>query len=132
MGANEIVMDADACSERGKKPRYGVDVINGKVADTAAKGIYEPLRGKEEVMNAATEVACMVLRIDNVIAASKPKESGMAKPGAGGMPGGADMDMYEVGNSFYSPFYFSLWTELCSKKSTDESFVMKGVDLPLA
>ena len=37
-------------------------------------------------------------------------------PGAGSMPGGADMDMYEVGNSFYSPFYFSLWTELCLQK----------------
>jgi hypothetical protein len=85
MGANEIVMDPDAGSERGKKLRYGVDVINGKVADMAAKGIYEPLRVKEEVLNAATEAACMILRIDNVIAASKPKESGMPKPGAGGV-----------------------------------------------
>ena len=81
---------AKAGSERGKKPRYSVDVINGKVADMAAKGIYEPLRVKEQVMNAATEAACMILRIDDVIAA-KPKESRMPKPGAGGMTGGADM-----------------------------------------
>src|ERR671917_418895 len=27
------------------KPKYGVDVINGKVADMAAKDIYEPLKG---------------------------------------------------------------------------------------
>jgi hypothetical protein len=50
----------------------------------------------------------VITNIDDVIAASKPKESGVPKPGAGGMPCGADMDMHEVGNSFYSPFYFSL------------------------
>jgi archaeal chaperonin len=78
----------------GPKPRYGIDVINAKVADMAAKGIYEPLKVKEQVINAATEVACMILRIDDVIAASKPKESGMPKPGAGGgMPGSSDMEM---------------------------------------
>jgi chaperonin GroEL (HSP60 family) len=84
---------AKAGSEGGKKPRYGVDVINGKVVDMAARGIYEPLKVKEQVINAATEVACMILRIDDVIAASKPKQSGMPKPRAGGMPGGADMEM---------------------------------------
>jgi hypothetical protein len=50
----------------------------------------------------------VITNIDDVMAASKPKESGMPKPGAGGMPGGADMHMYEVRNSFYFPFYVSL------------------------
>ena len=72
------------------KARFGIDVINGKVADLAAKEIYEPLAVKEQIINAATEAACMILRIDDVIAASKPKD--MPKPGghAGGM---GDMDM---------------------------------------
>jgi archaeal chaperonin len=72
------------------KARFGIDVINGKVADLAAKDIYEPLAVKEQVINAATEAACMILRIDDVIAASKPKD--MPKPGS---PGGGmgDMDM---------------------------------------
>ncbi|MEP0825123.1 MAG: thermosome subunit, partial [Nitrososphaera sp.] len=82
-------------SSTGGKARYGIDVINGKVADLAAKDIYEPLAVKEQVINAATEAACMILRIDDVIAASKPKD--MPKPGggsAGGMGGGmGDMDM---------------------------------------
>ncbi|MDQ3909325.1 MAG: thermosome subunit, partial [Thermoproteota archaeon] len=76
------------------KARYGIDVINGRVADLAAKDIYEPLAVKEQVINAATEAACMILRIDDVIAASKPKD--MPKPGGhgGGMGGGMeDMDM---------------------------------------
>jgi thermosome len=74
------------------KARYGIDVMNGKVADLAAKDIYEPLAVKEQVINAATEAACMILRIDDVIAASKPKD--MPKGPAGGMGGGmGDMDM---------------------------------------
>jgi thermosome len=68
------------------KPRYGVDVINGKVTDMAAKDIYEPLKVKEQVISAATEVSCMILRIDDVIAASKSKESA-PPPGGGGMGG---------------------------------------------
>jgi thermosome len=69
------------------KPKYGVDVINGKVADMAAKDIYEPLKVKEQVINAATEASCMILRIDDVIAASKSKESGPPPGGGGGMGG---------------------------------------------
>jgi archaeal chaperonin len=71
------------------KARFGIDVMNGKVADLAAKDIYEPLAVKEQVINAATEAACMILRIDDVIAASKPKD--MPKPGGHG--GMGDMDM---------------------------------------
>src|SRR5918912_781389 len=67
------------------KPKYGVDVLNGKVADMAAKDIYEPLKVKEKVISAATEASSMILRIDDVIAASKSKES--APPPGGGMGG---------------------------------------------
>ncbi len=75
------------------KARFGIDVFNGKVADLAAKDIYEPLAVKEQVINAATEAACMILRIDDLIAASKPKD--MPKPGSHGGSGGGmgDMDM---------------------------------------
>ena len=73
------------------KARFGIDVLNGKVADLAAKDIYEPLAVKEQVINAATEAACMILRIDDVIAASKSKD--MPKPGGGMGGGNGDMDM---------------------------------------
>ena len=72
------------------KPKYGVDVINGKITDMAAKDVYEPLKVKEQVINAATEASSMILRIDDVIAASKPKESA---PRPGGGPGGPSPDM---------------------------------------
>jgi archaeal chaperonin len=76
------------------KARHGIDVVNGKVTDLATKDIYEPLAVKEQVVSAATEAACMILRIDDVIAASKTKD--MPRPGGpGGMGGGGmgDMDM---------------------------------------
>lgn len=76
------------------RAKYGVDVLNNKVADLTTKDIYEPLSVKEQVINAAIEAACMILRIDNVIAASKTKDtptpSGTGGPYGGG---GADMDM---------------------------------------
>jgi archaeal chaperonin len=69
------------------KVRYGVDVLEGKVADLASKYVYEPLIVKEQIIKSATEAACMILRIDNVIAASKSKGGG-APPGPGAGAGG--------------------------------------------
>jgi archaeal chaperonin len=80
------------------KAQYGISAIDAKVTDLKAKDIYEPLAVKEQVINAATETACMILRIDDVIAASKSKNmprpggggAGAAGAGGGSMP---DMDM---------------------------------------
>lgn len=72
-----------------EKPKFGIDVLNGKIADMGANNIFEPLLIKENMINAATETASMILRIDDVIAASKSKD--MPRPGGpGGMPGGMD------------------------------------------
>jgi chaperonin GroEL (HSP60 family) len=73
------------------KPKYGIDVINKKIADINARNIYEPLAVKEHIVNGATEVASMVLRIDDVIAASK-SQTPPGPPGGGGAGGygGAD------------------------------------------
>lgn len=42
---------------------------------------------KEQAIKSATEAAAMILRIDDVIAATKPKEMGK---GPGGMPEGGE------------------------------------------
>jgi thermosome len=75
------------------KATYGIDVTTAKVGDLSTRDIYEPLAVKEQVINAATETACMILRIDDVIAASKSRE--VPKPGGYGGPGGdmSGMDM---------------------------------------
>ena len=63
------------------------DGVQRKVADLSTRDIYEPLTVKNQVINSATEVACMILRIDNIISASAPKSEG-PPPGSpyGGMP----------------------------------------------
>ena len=63
----------------------GVDVFTGKIMNMQENGVIEPLRVKEQAVKSATEAASMILRIDDVIAATKPKEE---KPGAGEMPEG--------------------------------------------
>ena len=68
------------------KPKYGIDVINKKIADMSARNVYEPLAVKENVVNGATEVASMILRIDDVISASKSQTP--PGPPGGGMDGG--------------------------------------------
>ena len=68
------------------KPKYGIDVINKKIADMTARNVYEPLAVKENIVNGATEVASMILRIDDVIAASK-SQAPPGPPGGGGAGG---------------------------------------------
>jgi len=66
----------------------GVDVRNTKVADMYKIDVIEPAAVKEQIMKSATEAANMILRIDDVIAASKPKmPSGPPGGGMGGMGG---------------------------------------------
>ncbi len=64
----------------------GVDVYSGKVADMAELDVYEPLVVKEQIIKSASESACMILRIDDVIASGKSPAPPM--PPGGGMPGG--------------------------------------------
>jgi thermosome len=74
-------------SKETGKVRYGIDVFRGKVEDLSARGIYEPLTVKNQIINSATEAACMILRIDDIISAGAPK-GGALPPGGpyGGMP----------------------------------------------
>ncbi|MEM2076009.1 MAG: thermosome subunit beta [Zestosphaera sp.] len=54
--------------------RYGVNVFKGKVDDMEAMGVVEPLAVKTNALKAGTEAATLILRIDDVVAASKAKE----------------------------------------------------------
>ena len=57
----------------------GIDARNTKIADMLAIDVVEPIVVKEQIIKSATEAACMILRIDDVIAVS-------GAPGGGGMP----------------------------------------------
>ena len=75
----DMLVGLRAEHERGKV-NAGIDVMNGKIGDAEAMGVVEPLKVKTQAIKSAAEAAEMILRIDDVISASKL--------GRGGMPGG--------------------------------------------
>ena len=67
----------------------GVDVFGGDVKDMTGLDIYEPLAVKDQIIKSASESACMILRIDDVIASGKTGAPPMPPGGpGGGMPPG--------------------------------------------
>jgi thermosome len=75
----DIMAELRAAHEKPDGWKYGVDVFEGKVADMWALGVIEPLAVKLQAIKAATEAAAMILRIDDIIAASKLEEKGKEK-----------------------------------------------------
>ncbi|MEW5747925.1 MAG: thermosome subunit beta [Candidatus Thermoplasmatota archaeon] len=67
---------------------FGVNVLENRVSDMLDQNVIEPLRVKTQAIQSATEVASMVLRIDDVIAARKLSPSEKMPPGGGGGMGG--------------------------------------------
>ncbi|MEN2975125.1 MAG: thermosome subunit beta [Candidatus Caldarchaeales archaeon] len=59
---------------------YGIEVFSGKVADMYALGIIEPVRVKEQALKSSFEATAMILRIDDVIAASRKREEKTKTP----------------------------------------------------
>jgi len=87
--AIDILVGLRSAHQKPKGHLMGVNVFTGKIIDMRECGVIEPLRVKEQAMKSATEVASMILRIDDVIAATKPKET---MPG--GPPGGPEGEGY--------------------------------------
>jgi chaperonin GroEL (HSP60 family) len=80
----DILVSLRSAHEKTDGKWMGVNVFKGEVTDMMKEGVLEPLCVKEQAINSAAEAACMILRIDDVIAAATPP---MPPPGAGG-PGG--------------------------------------------
>jgi len=84
----DILSELKVQHEKGKV-WVGVNVFSGKVEDMEKLEVLEPLAVKKQMIKSATEVATMILRIDDVIASGKMKTPPMptsAPGGAGGMP----------------------------------------------
>jgi len=82
----DILVGLRSAHEKPKGNTMGVDVFSGKILDMYKNGVIEPLRVKEQAIKSAAESASMILRIDDVIAATKPKEAGPPR----GMPEGGE------------------------------------------
>jgi len=84
-GMDPIDTMAELRAKQNKGMKWtGVNVRSTTVSDMFKQNILEPVVIKEQIIKSATEAACMLLRIDDVIASSKSKGG----PPGGGMPGG--------------------------------------------
>ena len=73
----DTIISLRAKQANGKKS-IGINAKEGKIGDMYSLDIVEPLVVKEQIIKSATETACMILRIDDVISIS----------GGGAGPGG--------------------------------------------
>ena len=87
----DILVELRAAHDSGKFTS-GVDVFTGKIIDMDTAGVIEPLKIKTQAIASASEAAEMILRIDDILTASKL--SGGAPSGHGGMPPGMDAGEY--------------------------------------
>ncbi|MBI3032673.1 TCP-1/cpn60 chaperonin family protein [Candidatus Woesearchaeota archaeon] len=83
----DVLTELKSSHDKGVK-WAGIDVFTGKVMDAWKERVIEPLKIKTQAISSAAEVAQMILRIDDVIAASSGKNQ--SPQGQGGM---SDMPM---------------------------------------
>jgi chaperonin GroEL (HSP60 family) len=83
-GLDPIDMMLEIRNAHKKGQKYaGINVFNGKVDDMLKNNVIEPLRVSMQEIEASSEAATMILRIDDVIAS----KGGGAPPMPGGAPG---------------------------------------------
>lgn len=95
MDSIDVLIELKNAHTKKTGKNFGVNVLENKVSDMLQAKVLEPLRVKTQAIESATEVASMILRIDDVIAAKKMSPSEMKPPsggpggpgGMGGMPG---------------------------------------------
>ena len=86
----DILSELRSRHEKGQK-WAGIEVLSGKVQDMFKMGVIEPIAVKKQIIKSATEAASLILRIDDILAASKMKTPPMSPGGApGGYPGAGD------------------------------------------
>ncbi|OIO40256.1 thermosome subunit [Candidatus Pacearchaeota archaeon CG_4_9_14_3_um_filter_31_7] len=66
----DILTELKSRHEAGEN-EVGLNLLVGKIEDTFEAGVVEPLKIKTQALKSATEVATMILRIDDVIASGK-------------------------------------------------------------
>ncbi len=85
-GIDQIDAMVEMRAKHGQGKKWvGINALTGKVTDMMDL-VVEPVAVKEEVIRAAAEASCMILRVNDVLASAR--SSGPAPPpGAGGMGG---------------------------------------------
>ncbi len=87
MDAIDVVIELKNAHSKKTGKNFGVNVLENKVSDMLEAKVVEPLRVKTQATESATEVASMILRIDDVIASKKTPPPSGPPGGPGGMGG---------------------------------------------
>jgi archaeal chaperonin len=66
----DILTELRVSHEAGNK-NHGINLFSERIEDSLIKGIIEPLKAKKQAIISASELAILVLRIDDVIASEK-------------------------------------------------------------
>ncbi|MFA4887472.1 MAG: thermosome subunit beta, partial [Candidatus Nanoarchaeia archaeon] len=83
----DMLTEVKAAHDKGQK-WAGLDVFTGKISDAWKRGVIEPLKIKTQAIKSASEVAELILRIDDVLAASGKSSQAPSMPhGMHGMEG---------------------------------------------
>lgn len=88
----DVLSELRSKHEKGEK-WAGIEVVSGKVQDMSKVGVFEPIAVKKQIIKSSTEAASLILKIDDVIAASKMKAP-PTPPGGGPSGGYPDVGEY--------------------------------------
>jgi len=70
----DIVTELKARHDKGEK-YTGINLLTNKIENALEAGIIEPLKTKTQAISSASEVAMMILRIDDVLASNPKRDS---------------------------------------------------------
>ncbi len=88
-GVDPVNILVDLRSRHDKGETWaGIEVLEGKIQDMSKVNIFEPLSVKKQIIKSANEAASMILKIDDIISATKMKAPPMPPGGMGGGMGG--------------------------------------------
>jgi thermosome len=88
----DVLTELKSAHDKSKK-WAGINVFSGRVMDAWQNGVIEPLKIKTQAISSASEVAIMILRIDDVIAGGGAEGGKGMPPGMPPGMGGGGMEM---------------------------------------
>lgn len=81
----DVLTELKSRHDNGEK-YAGINIFNNRVEDSIQAGIIEPMKIKTQAISSATEVAVMILRIDDVLASKSPSANRGASGAGHGYP----------------------------------------------
>ena len=75
MDAIDALVELRSHHARGAST-MGIDAFSQKIGDTEARSIYDTLTVREQMIKSASELALVIIRIDQILASTKPVKQG--------------------------------------------------------